>query len=224
MFALFLVFILKCELRHVFVYIIHPLLFQLQQKSKIASLCVITFEFIIMKKTALFTAIALTAISTAYAADGTITINGEVTDKTCDIVTPAGKDFTVTLPTVSKQTLANTGDTAGRTPFQIKLDNCSEGKVATYFEPGATIDFATGRLNNQAVNGAGNVKVQLLGSNNQFIPVLAAGANGAQQNSQWVDVVDGGSADLNYYAEYYATGASTAGKVTTSVQYTVIYQ
>ncbi|MFX6608728.1 type 1 fimbrial protein, partial [Acinetobacter baumannii] len=31
-------------------------------------------------------------------------------------------------------------------------------------------------------------------------------------------------ADLNYYAEYYATGASTAGKVTTSVQYTIIYQ
>ncbi len=49
--------------------------------------------------------------------------------------TPAGKDFTVTLPTVSKQTLAAAGNVAGRTPFQIKLANCSEGKVATYFEP-----------------------------------------------------------------------------------------
>ncbi|OUJ78626.1 ferrous iron transporter B, partial [Acinetobacter baumannii] len=66
---------------------------------------------------------------------GTITINGLVTDKTCDIVTPAGKDFTVTLPTVSKQTLAVAGDVAGRTPFQINLANCSQGKVATYFEP-----------------------------------------------------------------------------------------
>jgi len=66
--------------------------------------------------------------------------------------------------------------------------------------------------------------VQLLGSNNNFIPVLAAGANGAQANSQWVDVAAAGSADLNYYAEYYATGASTAGKVNTSVQYTIIYQ
>jgi len=52
-----------------------------------------------------------------------------------------GKDFTVTLPTVSKQTLAAAGNVAGRTPFQIKLANCSEGKVATYFEPGATVDF-----------------------------------------------------------------------------------
>ena len=177
-----------------------------------------------MKKLALIAALSVVGIANAQAADGTITINGLVTDKTCDIVTPAGKDFTVTLPTVSKQTLAAAGNVAGRTPFQIKLANCSEGKVATYFEPGATVDFNTGRLLNQDATGAKNVNVQLLGSNNQVIPVLAAGANGAQANSQWVDVAKAGSADLNYYAEYYATGASTAGKVTTSVQYTIIYQ
>ncbi|EMN9113972.1 type 1 fimbrial protein [Acinetobacter baumannii] len=177
-----------------------------------------------MKKLALIAALSVVGIANAQAADGTITINGLVTDKTCDIVTPAGKDFTVTLPTVSKQTLAAAGNVAGRTPFQIKLANCSEGKVATYFEPGATVDFNTGRLLNQDATGAKNVNVQLLGSNNQVIPVPAAGANGAQANSQWVDVAKAGSADLNYYAEYYATGASTAGKVNTSVQYTIIYQ
>ncbi|WP_245135014.1 fimbrial protein [Acinetobacter nosocomialis] len=177
-----------------------------------------------MKKLALIAALSVVGIANAQAADGTITINGLVTEKTCDIVTPAGKDFTVTLPTVSKQTLAAAGNVAGRTPFQIKLANCSEGKVATYFEPGATVDFNTGRLLNQDATGAKNVNVQLLGSNNQVIPVLAAGANGAQANSQWVDVAKAGSADLNYYAEYYATGASTAGKVNTSVQYTIIYQ
>ncbi|ATZ67136.1 MULTISPECIES: fimbrial protein [Acinetobacter] len=177
-----------------------------------------------MKKLALIAALSVVGIANVQAADGTITINGLVTDKTCNIVTPAGKDFTVTLPTVSRQTLANAGDVAGRTPFQINLEDCSAGKVATYFEPGATVDFNTGRLINQAAAGAQNVDVQLLGDNNQVIPVLAAGATGAQANSQWVDVVEGGSADLNYYAEYYATGASTAGEVTTSVQYTIIYQ
>lgn len=177
-----------------------------------------------MKKLALVTSLVVMGMSSAYAADGTITINGLVTDKTCDITTPQGKDFTVTLPTVSRQTLALAGDVAGRTPFTINLANCSEGKVATYFEPGATVDFGTGRLNNQDATGATNVQVQLLGSNNQFLPVLAAGATGAQTNSQWVDVVEGGQADLNYYAEYYATNASTAGKVTSSVQYTIIYQ
>lgn len=179
---------------------------------------------LMMNKIILASSLLVLGVSSAFAADGTITINGLVTDKTCDIVTPQGKDFTVTLPTVSRQTLAQAGDVAGRTPFTINLANCSEGKVATYFEPGATVDFNTGRLNNQDASGAQNVKVQLLGSNNQFLPILAAGANGAQANSQWVDVADGGSADLNYYAEYYATNASTAGRVSTSVQYTIIYQ
>ncbi len=109
-----------------------------------------------MKKLALIAALSVVGIANAQAADGTITINGLVTDKTCDIVTPAGKDFTVTLPTVSKQTLAKSGDVAGRTPFQINLGNCSEGKVATYFEPGATVDFNTGRLLNQNAAGAKN--------------------------------------------------------------------
>ncbi|OTG82484.1 ferrous iron transporter B [Acinetobacter sp. ANC 4558] len=178
-----------------------------------------------MKKIALISALSLVAITQAYAADGTITINGLVTDKTCDIVTPAGKDFTVTLPTVSKQSLATTGAVAGRTPFSINLAKCSQGKVATYFEPGATVDFATGRLNNQATAGATNVKVQLLGSNSQFLPILAANSTtGNQTNSQWIDVVANGAADLHYYAEYYATNAATPGPVTTSVQYTIIYQ
>ena len=129
------------------------------------------------------------------------------------------------MPTVSKQTLANPGQVAGRTPFTIKLANCSEGKVATYFEPGATVDVNSGRLKNQDAAGAQNVQIQLLGANNQFLPITATtGANGAQANSQWVDVAKGGSADLNYYSEYYATGTASAGKVTTSVQYTIIYQ
>lgn len=177
-----------------------------------------------MKKITFVFAATFLAIGAVHAADGTITINGLVTDKTCNIVTPQGKNFTVTLPTVSKQTLAKSGDIAGRTPFTINLANCSEGKVATYFEPGATVDFTTGRLKNQDAAGAKNVQVQLLGANNQFLPVLSANKNGAQTNSQWVDVAAAGSADLNYYAEYYATDASTAGKVTTSVQYTIIYQ
>ncbi|MEY1663072.1 fimbrial protein [Isoalcanivorax beigongshangi] len=182
-----------------------------------------------MKK---FTSLSLAALAAgllgsgvAMAADGTITFNGKITDQTCDIVTPGGKDFTVTLPTVSTGTLSAAGAVAGRTPFAINLENCSKGKVATYFEPGPTVDFETGRLLNQASAGATNVQIQLLGSNNNPLPVLAATSNGAQTNSQWVDVAnDGEAADLNYYAEYYATDAAGAGDVTTSVQYTIIYQ
>lgn len=162
------------------------------------------------------------ATSSVFAADGTITINGLITDKTCTINSGA-KDFTVTLPTVSQKVLANPGEVAGRTPFTIKLTDCSAGTVATYFEPGSTVDFNSGRLNN-ATGSATNVQVQLLGSNNSVIPVLAAGSNGAQTNSQLVTVAAAGSTDLNYYAEYYATGQSTPGNVATSVKYTIVYQ
>lgn len=160
----------------------------------------------------------------ASAADGTITFNGEITDKTCTVSTPQGKDFTVTLPTVGANALAATGQVAGRTPFSISLTQCDAGNVATYFEPGATIDASSGRLNNTATaNGATLVQLQLLGSNNLALPVTAAGAGQPQTNSQWVTVAADGSANLNYAVEYYAQGAATPGEVTSSVKYTIIY-
>ena len=170
-----------------------------------------------MKKIILASSLIVLGMSSAFAADGTITINGLVTDNTCVVTTPAGGDLTVTLPTVSQTSLLTAGKTAGRTPFTLGLTGCKVGAVVgTYFEPGATVDFATGLLNN--AGDAKNVKVQLVGDNNSPIRVLA----GPQTNSQFVTVADT-SADLNYYAEYYATGAAETGTVNTSVQYTIIY-
>ncbi len=96
-----------------------------------------------MKELIFIAATSIFNIATAQAADGTITINGLVTDNTCTIDT-GDKNLTVNLPTVSSQSLKNVGDIAGRTPFQINLTNCaSAGKVATYFEPGAIGDRST---------------------------------------------------------------------------------
>ncbi|MGH8053065.1 MAG: fimbrial protein [Stenotrophomonas sp.] len=155
----------------------------------------------------------------ASAADGTITFTGKITDKTCDITTGAGKDFTVPLPTVSTSSLAAAGAVAARTPFAINLSQCSPGQVGTYFESGTTVDQSSGRLNNQlTTNAAGNVQIQLVGGNGNALPVLLA-----QPNSQMVTVDGDGNATLNYFAEYYATAAATAGDLSTSVQYTIIY-
>ncbi|MEN5208597.1 fimbrial protein [Stenotrophomonas terrae] len=160
----------------------------------------------------------------ASAADGTITFNGEITDKTCTVSTPQGNDFTVTLPTVGASALAASGQVAGRTPFSINLTQCDAGNVAAYFEPGATIDASSGRLNNTAAaNPATNVQLQLLGSTNDVLPVTAAGAGQVQAGSQWVTVAADGSANLNYAVEYYAQGVATPGEVTSSVKYTIIY-
>lgn len=178
-----------------------------------------------MKKSVLLSlTLGMFTTVTTYAADGTINITGKILDNTCKIST---ETVSVTLPTISQQTLQTAGSTAGRTPFQISLSQCkSAGNIATYFEPGPTVDYLTGRLNNTSTdNAATNVQVQLLGSNNQVISVTATDKTSAQTNSQWVSVEQGGQTDLNYYAEYFTkSGGVTSGNVSTSVQYTIIYQ
>lgn len=171
----------------------------------------------------LATAGLVTAASSAHAADGTITITGEITAQTCTISGDGGgKDFTVTLPTVSTSALATSGATAGRKPFRIALSNCSpdSGNASVYFEPGTTVNAETGQLKN-ATGDAKNVEVGLL---NKDASNIKLGAAQAQQNSQVVPI-SSGAANLDYYAQYVATGgAATAGTVGTSVMYSVSYQ
>ncbi|WP_139852415.1 fimbrial protein [Acinetobacter pullicarnis] len=175
-----------------------------------------------MKKLILAASTIIIGLSNAYAVDGKVTINGKVTDQTCTVDTNS-KNIIVTLPTVSKSTLFAAGETAGRTPFAIKLTNCSIGQVTSYFEPGTTVDLSTGRLNNQASGTpATKVQVQLLTDNGTILPILGVPPT---DPAQWkVISVAGSAVTLNYFAEYVATGAATAGDVTTSVQYTMIYQ
>ena len=173
-----------------------------------------------MKKIILAASVLALGSVAAHAADGTVTINGMVTDQTCE-VSADSKDITVTLPTVGVGSLATAGTTAGRTPFTINLKNCKAGDVSAFFETGGNVDAASGRLNN--TGEAENVQVQLLSDSSAVIPVLA-NATQADVTTTATVAQDGGSAALNYYAEYYATGAAEAGSVATSVQYTINYQ
>lgn len=167
--------------------------------------------------------LATVVAGNAQAADGTITINGQVTAQTCHISgNGGGADFTVTLPTVSTSALPNAGATAGRTPFNIALTNCSpnSGNVAVYFEPNATADATTGRLKNTAAAGAEHVQVGLLNADHSDIKL---GSGEASQNMQFVPLNDG-QATLNYFAQYVATDAATAGGVATQSMYSIVYQ
>ncbi|AYQ39901.1 fimbrial protein [Burkholderia aenigmatica] len=169
------------------------------------------------------TAGLLAVASSAHAADGTITINGEITTQTCTISgNGSGKDFTVALKEVSTSALATSGATAGRLPFNIVLSNCSpnSGNASVYFEPGTTVNASTGNLKNDK-GTATNVEIGLL---NKDASNIKLGAVKGQQNSQTVPI-SGGTATLDYYAQYVATGgAATSGSVDTSVMYSVSYQ
>lgn len=164
--------------------------------------------------------------SSAFAVDGTITFNGKITDSTCAVsVNGMGAFGDVTLPTVSAGTLYSTGSTAGRTPFNISLENCSGTALktaTTYFEPGAYVDLTNNRLNiDNAAGSAKNVQIELLNSNLDTIAVGAPSASG--QNDIPVDI-SGKTGMLNYFAQYYATGVTTAGSVLSQVDYTIAYE
>lgn len=179
-------------------------------------------KFYNTKTTLLAAVIGMTFVSSAMAADGTITINGTITDTTCDIsVNNQSKDATVTLPTISTAALPAVGSTAGATPFTIALTNCagaSMNTASTFFEAGTYVEQSSGRLKNSASGTAGNVQVELLNAN---LGSIMAG-NSYNQGDVAVDISSGGGV-MNYFARYYATGVVTPGTVNTQVDYTIVY-
>lgn len=179
-----------------------------------------------LKNSGLLSAIILSALvalpGTSFASDGTITFTGNVTAQTCTISgNGGGSSFTVTLPTVSVSALTTAKQTAGTTPFNIALTNCTpaSGTATVYFEPGATVDTTTGQLLN-TTGTATNVEVGLLNSDYSQIKL---GQAVSSQNSKSASLASG-SATLNYYAQYVAMGKAGAGTVNTTSLYSIVYQ
>lgn len=159
----------------------------------------------------------LTCIA-AQAADGTVNFNGQVTAQTCRIDGSASAGTkTVTLDKVSTSALAKTGDTAGRKKFTFALDQCSsDTTVSVKFEPGPTVNASTGNLINQT-SGGSNAEIQILNSD---YGALNVSTNSGNKDTAIVS----GNATLVYYAQYMAaTAPATAGTVTSSVQYSLVY-
>ncbi|WP_089614389.1 F17A fimbrial adhesin [Escherichia coli] len=169
--------------------------------------------------------LAAASSSATLAYDGTITFNGKVVDQTCSVTT-GSKNLTVTLPTVSANSLDLSGKVVGLTPFTISLEGCNTAatgaqNVNAYFEPNANTDYTTGNLTNTASSGASNVQIQLL--NADGVKVIKLGQAAAAQNVDTVAINDA-NVTLRYNAQYYATGVATAGDVTSTVNYTIAYQ
>jgi len=161
--------------------------------------------------------------SSAFAADGTITFTGAITDTTCAVSVggTGNANATITLPTVQTTSLPAVGATAGTTPFDIVLSGCTGGTLntaSTHFESGSTVDSATGRLHNTSGSASG-VQLQLLNASHGSIV-----AGGASQNDVPVSITSG-TGTLSYYVQYYANaGAVTSGSVGSYVDYSISYQ
>jgi len=163
------------------------------------------------------------AISTsAFAVDGTIDFQGQITDTTCAVAVNSGtNNGTVTLPTIAASALPAVASTAGATPFTISLTGCTGtalNTASTLFENGANVDAAAGRLNSTGT--ASGVQIELLNAAQAPLHVGAAGLQGDTPAD-----ISSGSATMNYFARYYASGASvTPGSVVSRVDYTIQYQ
>lgn len=164
----------------------------------------------------------------AHAADGTISFTGTVTDSTCSINANASgtaADVSVPLVPVPTGSLAIAGAVAGTTnptDLQLNLTGCSgtATKAIARFENGATVDQSNGYLSNMG-GTAQNVDVRLLNAQMQPINITTGANNDISTNAV---TITGGTATLQYFAQYYATGVAAPGTVSSSVQYSMEYQ
>ncbi|MCE9789038.1 fimbrial protein [Shewanella chilikensis] len=169
------------------------------------------------------------SLGTANAAsNGTINFVGEITGATCNATINGDSNATVTLPTISNTLLQAAGTTAGKTSFIIELSDCTAASTITqgsaYFESGTSVNIPTGRLKNTAsTNAASNVTLQLRdGSSDTAIKV---GDSSQASSNTYVSLpTTGNKAQLPYTVEYYAENAVTAGKVASSVVYSIQYK
>jgi major type 1 subunit fimbrin (pilin) len=161
--------------------------------------------------------VSVAPIAFAQVGAGQVTFNGELIDETCQI--DAGdEDKVVTLPTLSTQSLAAAGQTAGSTMFDISVSQCPSKltSVAAHFETTNMNPDTRNAINQAPANPAGHVEVQLL-DRDGTTPILL-GSTGTSVP------VSNGEAKMSYGGQYYATDATTAGSVTAVVRYTLAYQ
>ena len=181
-----------------------------------------------MKKSAialtLFAVLGATVSSANAASTGTITFNGQLTATTCDAVVDAqGADATIILPNVGINQLTTTGQTAGRTGFNIALTNCQGTlqSASAFFEAGPTVDLPSGHLLNKGGSATG-VSLQLRDESSTGGDVIAVG-NGNQSGKTTYVAFSSGTANLPYSVEYFADAVTTAGTVISQVVYSIQY-
>lgn len=169
------------------------------------------------------------AVSEVHAAGGTINFTGTISTQTCNAAVNGSSGSTaaaVSLPTVPVGDLATQGKTGGQTSFKMEVTGCMSrspsgaGTVKAFFEKGPNVDSNVRLINTATSSGnASNVVLELVdGTGNTAIKA----GDIAQNNGNFMSI-SSGSASLPYSVRYYSTGTATAGTVTSSVIYSLIY-
>lgn len=172
-----------------------------------------------MKLTTSIKTIAASTIlltSAAYAADGTITFNGEIVASTC-VINGGTADQTVSLGKVSTTALKGAGTQAAGTIFTIGLTGCG----TTFTSAQVKFDAQTDSTNNKLIKlGTGStatgvgIGIYESDATTNVVPFVATASQ----------PIKDGAATFNYIAKYVSTADTvTAGTANSSATFTVIY-
>ncbi|MGF6696369.1 major type 1 subunit fimbrin (pilin) [Paraburkholderia sp. MM5496-R1] len=148
----------------------------------------------------------------------TLNFSGTYNATTCALV--SSPDMTVTLPTLSTQSLPTAGAIDRGSKFFTITIQCPSGVTGArvYFESGSSTDPNTGNLDLQNASGAAsatNVQVMLANEDGSRIKV------GDRSTMRVVPITSTDPTPVKFIASYYATGRATAGTVNTFVTYVV---
>lgn len=171
--------------------------------------------------TALFSLVTLGFASSAFADNGTINFEGLIVQDSCVVAVSGGTSTTlVTLPTVEVGDLQNAGDiSAESAPFKFDVTGCDDVDAANgvSFQLSGTYDADDQNL--LANSGAATkVGIELLEDRQ---PIAFAG-NTHTTTSITLDPAGDGSSK-SFIARYKATGAATAGTVSSSMNWQLIF-
>lgn len=168
--------------------------------------------------------VLLPATASAWAqtslSSGDIVVSGEVLAPSCAVETPSTQ---VVMAGVDQGLLQTTGAVAGATTFSVKLTGCVNTQgVRLFFDHTSPNVSAGGRLVNTTATGARQVELELLNAQGGIIDLGASTPVGQNTGPLVPPVL--GSAVIAFSVRYHATGAATAGAVTSAVPYIVEYQ
>lgn len=175
-----------------------------------------------MKKTLLAIILSATAVSSAFAADGTINFTGSVTATACKIgITPD-----VAMGKISSSGFTKKGVRSAATTFSIKLNECPEAGSTS-----ATVKFdgtAAGGDNNVLAltsdSTATGLGLQIYDNTDKIVPLATASSPYTLATKKAGDDTKLGNNELSFAARYIATADTVAaGTANATAQFTVNY-
>ncbi|MFA3778406.1 fimbrial protein [Yersinia sp. 1652 StPb PI] len=175
-----------------------------------------------MKKNLMALALVASGIlaSSAYAADGTINFEGEITDSAC-IVDTNSENLTVSLGRVSAASFAGAGSYSSATQFQLVLKECPASATTAIIKfDGTSVAGDNSVL--ALTPGAGvatGVGIELSDASQRVVNLYT-------ESAPYTLVTGAGSeTNLDFTARYKSLDTTVgAGIANASAQFTVIYQ